>query len=486
MAISAGDGGPEISGELLSFDGRYMRVDSAYGIVTIDATAVECTGAACPVPGEYVPDLMISGAAESVDRLLTPMLEAFAAEKGYGYVRQDEDATHILYLLLVPEEDNRRVARIRFRLTSSREGFADLLADQADMTFAAREPTEAEVELAADAGAADLSSRRDRRLVARDAVVAVVSPENPLQALTVEDLQRIYRGEVTNWAEVGGPDAAIALHLPSGSLGGAFDGPGSAGASYHADLGAVQAAVQADPFALGLTMRSTMGPTRPLSLAGDCGIAVAPTARTLKSGDYPWVLSYELYLPARRLPPVGREYVAFLTSREAGRLIEREWFADLQIDGRGLAQQGARLVDAIRATGPDVGARSLRQIVEVLDGAERLTSTFRFDGEALDAVSLGNLDGLVEGIEEGVFDGKRLILAGFSDAVGGAVANRDVSRRRAVTVRDMVLERLGPDDAGRVPVEVHGFGEAMPLACDDGGGWGTMANRRVEAWVVQK
>ena len=315
VVVSAGADGPSVSGELLSFDGRYMRVDSAYGIVTIDASAVDCTGAACPVPGEYVPDLMISGAAESVDRLLTPMLEAFAAEKGYGYVRQDEDETHILYLLLVPEEDNRRVARVRFRMTSSREGFADLVADQADLTFAAREPTEQEQALASDAGAADLSNRRYRRLVARDALVAVVSPENPLGAIEADALRRIYAGEVTNWSEVGGPDQVISLHLPSRALDtfGVFDGPGDPGASYHASLAALTEAVHSDPFALGLAMRSSIGPTRPLALTGPCGIAVTPTTRALKSGDYPWVLSYELYLPARRLPPIGRELVAFLT-----------------------------------------------------------------------------------------------------------------------------------------------------------------------------
>lgn len=487
VSVTAGADGPTVSGELLSFDGRYMRVDSAYGIVTLDAQAVECTGAACPVPGAYVPDLMISGAAESVDRLLTPMLEAFAAEKGYGYVRQDEDATHILYVLLVPEENNRRVARIRFRLTSSREGFADLLADQADMTLAAREPTEQEQALASDAGAADFTNPRYRRLIARDAVVAVVSPGNPLQSIKADDLRRIYAGEVTNWAQVGGPDQPISLHLSSQSLGdaarGILDGPGDAGASYHADLGALADAVHDDPFALGVSMRSSMGPTRPLSITGPCGISMAPTARALKSGDYPWILSYELYLPARRLPPVARELVAFLTSREAGRVIEREWFAGQQITGLGLAQQGDRLIDAIRATGSDVGARSLRQILEVLDGAERLTPTFRFADDALDFTSEGNLDGLVAAIESGAFDGKRLILAGFSDAVGGAAANRDVSRRRAGAVRDLVIERLGPDDAERVPIEIHGFGEAMPVACDDGGGWGTVANRRVETWL---
>lgn len=48
-------------------------------------------------------------------------------------------------------------------------------------------------------------------IVAHDAVVVAVHPDNPVTALTVEQLGAIYRGEITNWSEVGGTNRDILL-----------------------------------------------------------------------------------------------------------------------------------------------------------------------------------------------------------------------------------------------------------------------------------
>jgi phosphate transport system substrate-binding protein len=46
--------------------------------------------------------------------------------------------------------------------------------------------------------------------VAKDAVAVVVGQNNPFKGgLTLKQLADIYRGEITNWAEVGGPDTRI-------------------------------------------------------------------------------------------------------------------------------------------------------------------------------------------------------------------------------------------------------------------------------------
>ncbi len=45
--------------------------------------------------------------------------------------------------------------------------------------------------------------------IAQNALVFFVHRDNPVQGLTVEDIRRIYAGEVENWSEVGGNDADI-------------------------------------------------------------------------------------------------------------------------------------------------------------------------------------------------------------------------------------------------------------------------------------
>ena len=46
-------------------------------------------------------------------------------------------------------------------------------------------------------------------VVARDAIAVIVNPENPVKHLTLEQLSKIYRGEINNWSEVGGEDRPI-------------------------------------------------------------------------------------------------------------------------------------------------------------------------------------------------------------------------------------------------------------------------------------
>jgi phosphate transport system substrate-binding protein len=48
-------------------------------------------------------------------------------------------------------------------------------------------------------------------VVARDAIAIVVNLSNPVSQLTLQQLSAIYRGEITNWREVGGEDRPIVL-----------------------------------------------------------------------------------------------------------------------------------------------------------------------------------------------------------------------------------------------------------------------------------
>lgn len=76
---------------------------------------------------------------------------------------------------------------------------------------------------AVSAGTADIgTSSRDLKpeeeklglvdkAIAYDGIAVIVSPGNPVNGLTTEQLRRIFAGEITNWSEVGGEDRPIDL-----------------------------------------------------------------------------------------------------------------------------------------------------------------------------------------------------------------------------------------------------------------------------------
>lgn len=56
-------------------------------------------------------------------------------------------------------------------------------------------------------------------IVAYDALAVIVNPSNPVSKLTRKQLEDIFRGKITNWKEVGGPDLKIIVYSRETSSG---------------------------------------------------------------------------------------------------------------------------------------------------------------------------------------------------------------------------------------------------------------------------
>jgi phosphate transport system substrate-binding protein len=482
------DGSLDVSGRFLSYDGRYFRIDAVFGVLTVDGTQVTCEGARCPDPDGYLTDLRVSGASESGRSLLPALLGAFAESNGLTSLRQVEDDTQLLYVLSDPEI-GREVMRVRLSLTTSSEGLADLVAEAADIALANREATAQESIRSIEVGLGDLRSRSQSRVLALDGIVATVAPGHALTSISMEDLNAVLAGEISNWAAFGLADAPIALHLPetATSMGRALadmldpvgeDRP----ARRHVNGRALNAAVAADPLALGVMALSDATTSRPLALAGSCGATLSPTPWSIKTEEYPLTAPHFFVTPGRRVAPRTRAFLEFLSSAESQSVIQTSGFVNQSIETRTLPEQGHRLIRAIEASGRDVGAQDLRALVDLLDGATQTTLTFRFEAReaTLDAQSRANVEHLARAIVAGETAGQTILLAGFTDARGAGPQNRSLSRQRAEAVRNAILAALPEGSAPQI--EVAGMGEVMPIACDQDD-WGRTANRRVEVWL---
>ncbi|PZX19008.1 phosphate ABC transporter substrate-binding protein (PhoT family) [Palleronia aestuarii] len=491
VTLTSREGGLVVSGELLGYDGTFLRLLTEHGEVSVDASGVTCDGAACPDPERFVTYLSISGAASAGQALLPPLIETFAARNGFDLAREERGAG--LRYTMTGRGSRGVVAVFDLTLSTSAEGFADLLAGDADMNLSDREILPREAALARVAGLGDLTAPGRSRIVALDALVPVVAVGNPLKEISLTDLRDVVGGALQDWSDLGGAEAPVALHLgPSGSgqdvtlfrqlFGG--DAPATIATTRHETGADLSAAVAEDPLALGIVPFSALGNAQVVALRGPCGIASEAEIRTLKSEDYPLTTPIFLYSPARRLAPIAQSFLDYAVSPAAQAVVRRTGFVDQFPESVPIAEQGDRFLGAILSAGDGVSLDDLKDMVEAIAGRSRLSISFRFeDGSSrLDAQSRSNVALLAQAASRGVFDGRSLLFAGFSDAQGPASTNRRLAGRRAEAVRAAVVAAADLTGPLSPSFETAAFGEAMPMACDDAA-WGRRVNRRVEVWL---
>ncbi|MFA6078247.1 MAG: PstS family phosphate ABC transporter substrate-binding protein [Candidatus Omnitrophota bacterium] len=86
-------------------------------------------------------------------------------------------------------------------------GIAALVNKKCDIANASRQIKSKEVE---DANKKGVDPKRV--VVAIDGLSIVVNADNPVDKLTMDQIGKIYRGEVKNWSELGGNDAPVTLY----------------------------------------------------------------------------------------------------------------------------------------------------------------------------------------------------------------------------------------------------------------------------------
>lgn len=162
-----------------------------------------------------------------------------------------------------------------------------------------------------------------------------------------------------------------------------------------------------------------------LALTGPCGFSLQASRRAVKTEDYPLTVPMFLYLPARRLPKVARDFLSYVRGPAAQAVIRRAGFVDQAPERISVSQQGSRLANAVQAAEGPEGLAELQRLVGTLREMRRLTVSFRFEpGSARpDAQSRSNIEHLARALEAGEYDARQLVFAGFSDGVGGAEEN---------------------------------------------------------------
>lgn len=161
--------------------------------------------------------------------------------------------------------------------------------------------------------------------LALDGIAIIVNKNNPVSDLTLDQIAKIYTGEITNWSQVGGQDGEIVLiGREAGS--GTRDGFESITKTedlckYRQELtstGDVIATVSQNPLAIGYASLSAVDDNiKALSVGG-----VAPSEATVQDGSY--VIQRPFVLVTRtgeKLSDVAQAFFDYITSDAASSVI---------------------------------------------------------------------------------------------------------------------------------------------------------------------
>lgn len=203
---------------------------------------------------------------------------------------------------------------VTYNPTGSGAGIQAVLEGRCDIGLSSRQLKE-------DEAAQGLESR----ILAYDGIAIIVNPENLTEDLSVEQIAKIYTGEITNWKDLEGEDAEIVVigrEAGSGTRDGFESITGTEDkCKYRQELtstGDVIATVAQNPDAIGYaSMASVKDSVKALKIDG-----VSPDEETVKNGSYvvqrPFVL---ITKSGEELPETAQRFFDSITSRDATPII---------------------------------------------------------------------------------------------------------------------------------------------------------------------
>jgi phosphate transport system substrate-binding protein len=159
---------------------------------------------------------------------------------------------------------------------------------------------------------------------AKDGLAVYLNDQSPLDALTLDQVKDIYTGKISNWKEVGGPDAKIVLYGRENNSGtyvyfrdNVLMGKDFAPAMQSLPgTAAVVNAVAKDKLSIGFGGAAYAKGIKYAKIKKDANSpGVAPSPETVKDGSYPVTRYLYMYVKSR---PTGamKEYIDWILSPE--------------------------------------------------------------------------------------------------------------------------------------------------------------------------
>ena len=472
----------ELVGELTRFDQGIYTIETDLGELEVDARTVTCDGASCPEIESLASKVSIYGNRVLINKLLVPLLENYSFSLGADIetsIETDDKSS-----IKITTKDKQRLADISIKTGIRSDLDAGILALKDTLII--------------KSGSAKTMENAKKQAsvmpIAADALVAVTSDTNSVRSLSQGALHRILSGAIVNWKDLGGPDANINVYLPKETSGLAkitkemgFDTSKLKTATHFDDLEELAKAAASDPYGLGFTNFSNLRTAKALPILGRCGAFIQPSVFNISSGSYPAVYYHYLQNSLKNPPIFIREFLSYLSGAPAREMIDRRGYPSLSVFENGLENQGNRIVHSLLTTSKSVPITEVHTMLSMLNGARQLSTVLRFTTgtEALVPQSSTALEALMSELFLGNYADQAVMIIGFTESKGNTRENKRLSKASAQLVSRLIKDTDSSDPLADLQIDVLGFGEASPLACEDTPE-GAAINNRVEIWVKDK
>lgn len=179
-------------------------------------------------------------------------------------------------------------------------------------------------------------------VIAKDGVAVIVNTDSKVENLTIEQIKKIFTGEIKNWKEVGGDDAAIVVvsrEEGSGTRGAFTEITGVTAkneAGQEIDSTTKDALVQGSTGAVMQTVATTPNTIGYISLGSLSDTVkavkvenVTPSEEAVLSGEYKISRPF-LYVTGGELSEAAQKYIDFVLGAEGQKIVKESGFIPVQ------------------------------------------------------------------------------------------------------------------------------------------------------------
>jgi phosphate transport system substrate-binding protein len=448
-----------------------------------------------PAPATDALHFGIHGSNTIGERLMPALIEAYA-RKAYGAAPVTK--------LGKPEEMEITInsggaarAVIDFQSHGSGTAAKALSEGKAEIGMASRQLKQPEADLLKQAFNIDAYAPENEHVLALDGLAVIVNPQNPVQKLTLEQIGRIFSGQIVNWRDVGGPDLAISVYRRDDKSG-TFDtfkalvlDPAGVKISpsarqFESSELLVEAAGK-DPGGIGFIALPYVGKgNRALDIAAGCGLSSSASHFAVKSEEYPLARRLFLYTAGTPRNEEAAKILRFALSEDAQPVIADNEFVNLAIEFQPqdaqLAWAKGVIANPTLGVGADkqIPAVPLRGFTQAMNHMRRTTMEFRFRRASadLDTRAVQDVARLAAYLRAPENSRRTFYLVGFADGDGGWATNDGLAARRAESVARLLQRENVRVARGNIKTLSY----LAPVACNDDEA-GKAKNRRVEVWI---